>query len=132
MMYKQVPADEVGANDDTRHALEDVWHIGREEEEETVVFKRAETRVLLLVVLLDMLAVGLVMPLVTPLIKNLGASAVQMGLISSSYGALQLISGPIVGLVSDRCGRKVVLLLSFVGCAAGYLLLGFSASLQVR
>ncbi|GBG76612.1 hypothetical protein CBR_g22491 [Chara braunii] len=87
--------------------------------------------VILLLVFIDLIGIGLVMPLLAPLIKDLGASPMQLGLVQSMYGALQLISSPLMGLVSDRRGRRIVLVLSYLGTAFGYLLLGYSSSLQL-
>ncbi|CAI5484447.1 unnamed protein product [Closterium sp. Yama58-4] len=66
------------------------------------------------------------MPLVTPLIKELGASPLQVGFLSSTYGAVQLVTGPFFGLLSDSMGRRVVILVSYAGAGASYLLLGQS------
>ncbi|CAI5994402.1 unnamed protein product [Closterium sp. NIES-65] len=78
--------------------------------------------VILVVVFLDLFAVGMAMPLVTPLIKELGASPLQVGFLSSTYGAVQLVTGPFFGLLSDSMGRRDVILVSYAGAEASYLL----------
>ena len=74
-----------------------------------------EKKFLLAVVALDMLAVGLIVPLLTPFMREtLGASPSTMGMMGSLYGIVQLISGPFVGIVSDRFDRKQVLIICVV------------------
>ncbi|CAI5460953.1 unnamed protein product [Closterium sp. Yama58-4] len=87
--------------------------------------------VILVVVFLDLFAVGMAMPLVTPLIKELGASPLQVGFLSSTYGAVQLVTGPFFGLLSDSMGRRVVILVSYAGAGASYLLLGQSSTVTM-
>ncbi|CAI6007985.1 unnamed protein product [Closterium sp. NIES-65] len=87
--------------------------------------------VILVVVFLDLFAVGMAMPLVTPLIKELGASPLQVGFLSSTYGAVQLVTGPFFGLLSDSMGRRVVTLVSYAGAGASYLLLGQSSTVTM-
>ncbi|CAI5938743.1 unnamed protein product [Closterium sp. NIES-64] len=82
--------------------------------------------VILVVVFLDLFAVGMAMPLVTPLIKELGASPLQ-GLLSDSMGRRDVI----LGLLSDSMGRRVVTLVSYAGAGASYLLLGQSSTVTV-
>ena len=89
-----------------------------------------EKKFLLAVVALDMLAVGLIVPLLTPFMREtLGASPSTMGMMGSLYGIVQLISGPFVGIVSDRFDRKQVLIICVVVGAFGYGLLGAATSL---
>ncbi|CAI5503760.1 unnamed protein product [Closterium sp. Naga37s-1] len=87
--------------------------------------------VILVVVFLDLFAVGMAMPLVTPLIKELGASPLQVGFLSSTYGAVQLVTGPFFGLLSDSMGRRVVIMVSYAGAGASYLLLGQSSTVTM-
>ncbi|GAQ82472.1 major facilitator superfamily protein [Klebsormidium nitens] len=87
--------------------------------------------VLLLLVFVDLMAAGMVMSMLVPLMKELGATPFQLGLISSTYGALQLTSGPMVGLLSDRKGRHFIIVAAYLGTAIGYGLVGFSRSLEV-
>ena len=81
---------------------------------------------LLAAVAFDMLAVGLIVPLITPFTRELGASPSTIGLLSSVYGATQLVSSPVLGRLSDKLSRRTILLWSLVGGACGYLVLGFA------
>ena len=82
-----------------------------------------------LVVFIDILGVTIILPLLPFYSQTLGASAFEVGLLVSVYGLCQLIAGPVLGQLSDRVGRKPVLLVSQFGTFAGFLLLAFSGSL---
>lgn len=77
-----------------------------------------------LVAFLDLFAVGMFYPLFNRRGRHLGASPSVLGLIGSIYGGLQFFSSPYMGKASDTWGRKPILLLSFLGCIAGYLTMG--------
>ena len=77
----------------------------------------------------DMLSIGLIVPLITPFIRELGATPSQIGFISSVYGLTQLISSPILGRMSDTLSRRSIILVSLIGGAFGYLLLGLAQSI---
>ena len=81
------------------------------------------------IVLIDMLGFALIVPLLTFFADSFGASAFETGLLISSYAAMQMISAPILGRLSDRFGRKPVFLISIFGTLAGFLILGFATSL---
>jgi len=79
-----------------------------------------------LVVFIDMLGFGLILPLLPYYAETFGATAELVGLLVGSYAAAQLIGAPILGRLSDRIGRRPVLLLSVAGTFAGFVLLGFA------
>ena len=85
--------------------------------------RRSHLHYLFLAVGFDMLAIGLIVPLISPFSRELGASPRMLGLLSSIYGATQLLSSPILGSASDKISRRTVLLLSLLGGACGYALL---------
>ena len=86
---------------------------------------------LLLMLCLDMMSIGLIVPLITPFIRELGASPSEIGMLSSIYGFTQLLSSPILGRMSDKASRRSIILLSLVGGACGYFLLGMSTTLTM-
>jgi MFS family permease len=86
---------------------------------------------LLLMLCFDMISIGLIVPLITPFIRNLGATPSEIGMISSVYGITQLISSPVLGRMSDRMSRRSIILLSLLGGACGYGILGIASSVKM-
>jgi len=82
-----------------------------------------------LIVLIDMLGFALIVPLLAFFADSFGATAFQTGLLVASYAAMQMISAPILGRISDRFGRRPVFLISILGTFIGFLILGFANSL---
>ncbi len=79
-----------------------------------------------LVVFVDMLGFGLILPLVPYYAETFGATPLVIGLIIAAYAAGSLVGAPLMGRLSDRYGRRPILLLSVGGSFIGYLLLGFA------
>ena len=78
------------------------------------------------IVFIDLLGFGLILPLLPFYADNYGASAFVVGLLAASYAAAQMIGAPVLGRLSDRHGRRPVLLVSIAGTAVGFLLLGLA------
>jgi MFS family permease len=78
---------------------------------------------------LDILGVGLIIPVAPFYATAYGATALEVGLLFTAFSAAQFIATPILGGLSDRYGRRPVLLLSLVGEAVGYVLMGIANSL---
>jgi DHA1 family tetracycline resistance protein-like MFS transporter len=76
-----------------------------------------------LIVLVDVFGLTLVIPLLAIYAEHFGATPLQATLLVSSYALCQLVSGPMLGRISDRVGRKPMLLVSQVGTFLGFLLL---------
>jgi len=87
--------------------------------------------VIVLIVLVDLLGFSLVMPLLGPFSKQYGFQAWQIGLLFSAYPMCQLVAGPILGQLSDRYGRRPVLIFSQAGTALSFLILGLSRNFSV-
>ncbi|MGA8026861.1 MAG: MFS transporter [Bryobacteraceae bacterium] len=79
-----------------------------------------------LIVAVDILGFTIILPLLPFYSERLGASPAVVGTIVSIYAAFQLIAGPILGQLSDRVGRRPVLLISQAGTLVGFLILAFS------
>ena len=62
-------------------------------------------------VLLDLLGFGLLLPLLPFWIRDQGSGAIELGLVLSAYSAMQFLASPLLGRLSDRVGRRPVLLL---------------------
>lgn len=82
-----------------------------------------------LIVLVDVLGLTIVIPLLPFYAEHLGATPFVVGLVLSTFSLFQLFSGPILGSLSDRYGRKPLLLLSQLGTLIGFLLLARAESL---
>ena len=91
--------------------------------------KRSPLVSVFLVVLIDILGFTIILPLLPFYAEHLGATPVVVGWLLSSYGICQFMAGPVLGHISDRIGRKPVLLLSQIGTLIGFLILAFSKSL---
>ncbi|MDR3637670.1 MAG: MFS transporter [Isosphaeraceae bacterium] len=82
--------------------------------------------VIVIIVLVDLLGFTLVMPLLAPFAREYHFSGLQIGLLFAAYPLCQLVSGPILGRLSDRYGRRPVLIVSQAGTALSFLILGLS------
>ncbi len=82
-----------------------------------------------LVVFIDLLGFGLILPLLPYFAGQYGASQFLIGLLVASYAAAQFIGAPLMGRLSDRFGRRPILVLSIAGTALGFLLLGLAEPL---
>lgn len=82
-----------------------------------------------IIILVDILGLTLIIPLLPFYAESLGASPFIVGSLVTVYALCQFLAGPVLGRLSDRIGRKPVLMLSQVGTLAGFLLLASSKSL---
>lgn len=87
--------------------------------------------ILLFTIMLSGMGFGLVLPAFLFYAENLGASPVIATIIVGSYSIGQAIATPIWGRMSDRYGRKPMLLLSTFGVGLSYLLMGLGGNLWV-
>lgn len=82
-----------------------------------------------LVVLIDVIGLTFILPLLPFYAEHFGASPRDVGLLVATFAAFQLVSGPVLGGLSDRYGRRRLLVVSQLGTIAGYVLLGLANSL---
>ncbi|MGH9188170.1 MAG: MFS transporter [Acidimicrobiales bacterium] len=80
-------------------------------------------------VALDLVGFGIILPVLARYAEDLGASPTEAGLLVASFSVAQLVCSPLSGRLSDRYGRKPVLLVSLAGTAVGSLLTGLAGSL---
>src|SRR4030042_933238 len=88
--------------------------------------KNSRLLTIFLIVFVDLLGFSLILPLLPYYAGAYGATPTIIGLLVASYSAAQLIGAPLLGRLSDRIGRKPVLLISVIGTGIGFLLLGFA------
>lgn len=93
--------------------------------------RRASLRVVFGIVALDLIGFGILIPQLGVYGVKFGASPFTAGLLVSVYSLMQLLFAPVLGRLSDRYGRRPVLLISLAGSMAGYLLFAFAHSLPL-
>jgi len=84
-----------------------------------------------IVVAIDATGMGIILPLLPFYSQRLGATPFIVGSLISVYALCQLVAGPLVGTLSDRYGRKSVLIVSQIGTLAGFVLLAAANSLTL-
>lgn len=84
---------------------------------------------LFICVFVDMIGYGIVVPLLPLFVERQVAGGTVVGLLGALYAGVQALGGPLLSALSDRWGRRPVLLLSLLGTAAAYGLLGIADSL---
>jgi MFS transporter, DHA1 family, tetracycline resistance protein len=87
--------------------------------------------IVVLIVLIDLLGFSLVMPLLGPFAKQYHFEGWQLGLLFAAFPICQLVAGPILGRLSDRYGRRPLLVFSQAGTAISFLIIGLSRNFQV-
>jgi DHA1 family tetracycline resistance protein-like MFS transporter len=89
-------------------------------------------RLLFLIVLIDMLGFGLIIPLLPFYALKFHASALQVTLLLTVYSACQFIATPLLGSLSDRIGRRPVLVFSQLGTTSASLMLGIVTAMHFQ
>lgn len=91
---------------------------------------------MLITIVLDALAIGVVIPVLPQLIAHVGRinlkdTATFVGLFSMTWAAMQLLASPVQGALSDRYGRRPVILLSNFGMGMNFMLMAVAPNLTV-
>lgn len=89
---------------------------------------------ILATVTLDAIGIGLIFPVMPDLIRevtgnDLADAAIWGGLLSTAFAVMQFLFGPVLGSLSDRFGRRPVLLISLAVMAADYLVMAFAQTI---
>ena len=82
-----------------------------------------------LIIFINMLGFGLILPLLPYYAESFGASDTVIGLLVAIYAAGQFFGAPILGRLSDHYGRRPILLLSIFGTLVGFIILGLANAL---
>lgn len=83
-----------------------------------------------LTVFIDLIGFGIVVPLVPVFTKRFDASSLTIGLVLAGFSALQFVFAPIWGRLSDKVGRRPIMLLSTAGATISYGIFAFGSGMQ--
>jgi MFS family permease len=86
--------------------------------------------IVLSIVVVDLVGFGIVMPVLPFYAEEFGASGTTLGLLMASYAAAQFVCAPLWGRLSDRIGRRPVMLFSVAGTSAALALFGLAPSMS--
>jgi len=87
---------------------------------------RSPLVIIFITIFIDLVGFGIVIPVLPLYAQKYHASETVIGIMLASYSVMQFIFAPILGRLSDRVGRRPVLLLSLSGTSLGFLLMGFA------
>jgi DHA1 family tetracycline resistance protein-like MFS transporter len=87
--------------------------------------------IIFLTVFIDLIGFGIVIPLMPFYAERFGASAFTIGLLATSFSLMQFLFAPFWGRLSDRIGRRPVILIGLFGSFLSYTLFGLAGSLPV-
>jgi len=85
--------------------------------------------ILFIVMFLVMVGFGIIIPVLPFYAENVGATPTQLGLLMAVYSLMQLIFAPMWGRISDKIGRKPVIMIGIFGLSVSFFLMGFSSQL---
>lgn len=87
--------------------------------------------IIFLIIFINMLGFGIVLPLLPFYVESFGAGPITIGLLTATYSVFQLLSAPILGELSDKFGRRPILLFSIGGTALSFAIMGFANSIPL-
>ena len=92
---------------------------------------RTPLLIIFVTVFIDLLGFGIVLPILPRYAEHFQVSKMTLGLLMASFSAMQFLFAPIWGRISDRVGRRPILILGLAGSAIFYTLFGYATSLGV-
>src|SRR4051812_41528099 len=93
---------------------------------------RSSIGIIFLTVLIDLIGFGIVIPVLPLYAEHFGATSLQIGFLVGVYSFCSFLFAPILGRLSDRYGRRPVLIGSVIGTALGFYLMGAAPTLGVK
>lgn len=95
------------------------------------MFQDRRMLIIFLIMFINMLGFSIILPLLPYYADTFQVNELVIGALVGSYAAAQFMSAPFLGRLSDRVGRRPVLLISVLGTALSFLILGFARSIEV-
>src|SRR4051812_14150950 len=92
--------------------------------------RRPSLLLIFLTVFIDLIGFGIVVPLLPIYARQYGTNGLVLGLIGASFSAMQFIFSPIWGRLSDRVGRRPILLVSTAGASLSYVLFALASGFE--
>lgn len=87
--------------------------------------------VLVIIAVINSMGFGIIIPLLYPYGKKFGVTEQTIGLLTAAYSIAQFFATPVLGSLSDRFGRKPVLVISLIGTCASFIVFGLANSIVV-
>ena len=89
---------------------------------------------ILITVFIDVLGIGIIIPILPELIKEFAGGSTTVagrwfGVLAATYAVTQFFFAPLLGAISDRVGRRPVILISLFGLGIDYIIMGFAPSI---
>ena len=84
---------------------------------------------IIVIVLVDLIGLSIIIPILPYFAARFSAMPITIGTLQATYPLMQFVGAPILGRLSDRFGRKPILIVSQIGTFAGFVLLGFANTL---
>ena len=96
--------------------------------------RKAAMIFILITVFIDVLGIGIIIPILPELIKDFAGGSTTLagrwfGVLAATYAVTQFFFAPLLGALSDRVGRRPVILISLFGLGIDYIIMGFAPSI---
>ncbi len=92
--------------------------------------RKPSVLIIFLTVFIDLIGFGIVIPLLPIYAKNFSATGLEIGALMSTYSLMQFVFAPMLGRLSDRIGRRPVILTSTAGAAISYCIFAYGSGLE--